>query len=103
MENGSAAPTRNENAGWIRSWSEQPCHGTCVVLKATMAQKRLSGKAGWGVHNPLGRHSEEAGVSAHSLSAPPRVRNITRPREASIETMRPGVVFTTAGFYCRWC
>jgi hypothetical protein len=45
MENGSAAPTRNEKAGWIRSWSEQPCQGTCSVLNATIAQKRLAGKA----------------------------------------------------------
>jgi hypothetical protein len=43
IENGSDAPARNENAGWIRSWSEQPCHGTCVVLKATNDQKVLSG------------------------------------------------------------
>ena len=28
-ENGSATPTRNENDGWIMSWSTQPIHSTC--------------------------------------------------------------------------
>ena len=28
-ENGSATPTRNENDGWIMSWSTQPTHSTC--------------------------------------------------------------------------
>ena len=32
IEKGSDAPARNENAGWMRSWSEHPCHGTWVVL-----------------------------------------------------------------------
>jgi len=32
IEKGSDAPARNENAGWIRSWSEHPCHGTWEVL-----------------------------------------------------------------------
>ena len=60
IENGSAAPTRNENAGWIRSWSEQPCHGTCSVLKATSAQKRLVGEGVVQRPQPhrLGEHEE---------------------------------------------
>ena len=60
MENGSAAPTRKEKAGWMRSWSEQPCHSTCSVLKATTRQNQLFGKRL--VHGPqphrLGEHEE---------------------------------------------
>ena len=45
IENGSAAPTRKENAGWIRSCSEHPCQSTCSVLKAIKRQNALFGKA----------------------------------------------------------
>jgi len=31
IEKGSDAPARNEKAGWMRSWSEHPCHATWVV------------------------------------------------------------------------
>src|ERR1700716_1223394 len=70
-----AAPTRKENAGWIRSWSEHPCHGTCVVLNATIAHNRLSGNAAWSVHSRIASAS---------------MRNITNPRNASMEVRRPG-------------
>src|SRR5689334_18722553 len=64
----------------MRSCSEQPCHGTCVVLKATIDQKRLSGNALWSVHNRIASAS---------------IRNITNPRNASIDVMRAaGVVVT---------
>src|SRR5690349_10470210 len=57
----------------MRSCSEQPCHGTCVVLKATIAQKRLAGNAVCSVHSRITSAS---------------MRNITRPRNASIEVTR---------------
>src|SRR5258708_13188945 len=75
IANGMAAPTRKENAGWIRSWSEHPCHGTCVVLDATIAHGRLSGNAAWSVHSR---------IASASMS------NMTKPRNASMEVMRPG-------------
>ena len=38
-ENGRAAPTRNENDGWMRSCSEQPAHAACVWWNARNSQK----------------------------------------------------------------
>src|SRR4051812_11041264 len=57
----------------MRSWSEHPCHGTCVVLNATSAQNRLVGNAVWSVHSRIASAS---------------IRNITSPRKASIDVMR---------------
>ena len=57
----------------MRSWSEQPCQGTWVVLKATSAQKPLAGKASWSVHNRIASAS---------------IRNITKPRNASSDGTR---------------
>src|ERR1700752_772043 len=73
IEKGSDAPARNEKAGWMRSWSEHPCQGTWVVLKATRAQKPLAGKASWSVHKCIASAS---------------IRNITKPRKTSIDGTR---------------
>src|SRR5579872_4212694 len=73
MENGSAAPTRKEKAGWIRSCSEHPCHSTCSVLKPITRQNRLCGNA-----------SATTGKCMTSAS----IRTITSPRNASSEVSR---------------
>src|SRR5215470_2726923 len=72
-ENGSAAPTKNEKAGWIRSCSEHPCHSTCCVLKAIKRHSMLCGKA-WATS---GRCMTSAIIST-----------ITSPRKASNEISR---------------
>ena len=48
-----------------------------VVLKATMAQKLLAGKASWSVHSRIASAS---------------MRNITNPRNASIDSTRAGAL-----------
>ncbi len=42
-EKGSAAPTRNENPGWIRSWSEPPTQATWSWWWHRNAQSALVG------------------------------------------------------------
>src|SRR5262245_21282681 len=66
----------------MRSCSEQTCHGTCEVLNATIDQKRLSGNAVRSVHNRIASAS---------------IRNITRPRNASMDVIRVEVGELTAG------
>src|SRR5438046_990356 len=78
IEKGSAAPTRNENDGWIRSCSEQPVHSTCDVLNASCFQTGLSG-------NDL--------ATCETCRTSAIIRNITNPRKASSDERR----LTSAG------
>jgi hypothetical protein len=57
----------------MRSWSEHPCHGTWVVLYATNAQNRLAGNASRSVQSRIASAS---------------IRNMIRPRNASIDVTR---------------
>src|SRR4051812_20082152 len=73
IENGSAAPTRNENAGWIKSCSEHPCHSTCSVLNPIILQNKLCGNA--------------CATTCRRITSP-SMSTITSPRNASRETRR---------------
>src|SRR5215471_11593023 len=73
IEYGNAAPTRNENDGWIMSCSEQPAHSTCVWLKARKPQNQLPGYAA---------------ATRASWTTSAIIRNMTMPRYASIATLR---------------
>jgi hypothetical protein len=81
IEKGSEAPARNEKAGWIRSWSEQPLPGHVCRVEG---DERPEAARGEGV------------VERPQCIASASIRNITKPRNTSIDGTR-GMEAAAAG------
>ena len=76
-----------------------PCHGTCVVLKATIAQKRLSGYARRSVHQPhrLGEHQEHHEAAERVERQDPRLDGGAERRRRCRSTGRSRVIVAVEG------